>query len=264
MIGVVGTEVIDVPSKDSALMIGKKGSVVQHLRTGFGKASVEIPTFSKDRKTYPVTITADLGIVQAIIVEMTNILLNGKRDVTYMIPYLQKYELFPFIQYLETSGLIKRQLDDVSVERPSKRPAILTAENDYGNNTHYVQFGKNGSRDENLHPPPLMDNFQPGSSIATGTLTSGWGAMVDEQNIDLDVIKSDETLDLIKEGTKSGIIPNKREFLYLSQHVVTDSYSPMGPSSHPKSMKTKPQEIVTFIQRCNLICSKDCGFALFR
>lgn len=261
MIGVFGTEVIDVPSTDSMLMIGKKGSVIKHLRTTYGNASVDIPEFSKERKTYPVTIKADLGIVQAIIVEMTNILLRGKRDINYMIPFLKKYELFPFIQYLETNGLIKRQLDDV-VERPSKRPTLLPIEDSFNSNTHYVQFGKSGPSNGHSNIPPLMDNFQPGTSLMTGTLTSGWGAMVDEQNIDMDIIKSDATLDLLKEGTKSGIIPNKREFLYLSQHVVTDSYSPMGSSSHPNSMKTKPQEIVTFVQGCE--CSNNCGFALFR
>ena len=287
----MGTETIEIPATDSAVIVGKKGSTIKHLRTACGEAQVDLPEFKKDRKSYPLTITADLGVLQALIVEITNVLLNNNREITYLIPYLKKYELFAFIEYLQMNGQIKRESTDFVEERPSKRPTLLSDEG-YPNTGMTGEYGSNfmhesGSMQGDINmigSVGMQSNMMQGAGVetdygqGTGGMNammessgmssmnsgSGWGPMIDESKAvaNIPIPNVEDTLDIIKEvGNKGGILPNKKEFLYLSQHVVTDAFTP-SVSSHPKSMKTKPQEIVTFVQQCS--CTLNCGYALFR
>lgn len=283
----MGTETIEIPATDSAVIVGKKGSTIKHLRTACGEAQVDLPEFKKDRKSYPLTITADLGVLQALIVEITNVLLNNGREITYLIPYLKKYELFAFIEYLQMNGQIKRESTEFVEERPSKRPTLLSGDGylnagmtgEYGSNLMHERDSMQGDMNMSLQSSMIqgagmetdygqvsggMNAMMGSSGMSSMYSGSGWGPMIDESKAvaNIPIPNVEDTLDVIKEvGNKGGILANKKEFLYLSQHVVTDAFTP-SISSHPKSMKTKPQEIVTFVQQCS--CTLNCGYALFR
>ena len=91
---------------------------------------------------------------------------------------------------------------------------------------------------------------------------SGWGPMVD-QTEDIVEILDNDNLNFNKDE-KNGALPDKKGFLYLSQHVITENFDPATSSGkeHKELMKTKQQEIVTFIQLCN--CTKSCVYACVR
>ena len=99
-----------MPAADIRIIIGKKGVNINQLRSAYGGSDIPIPEHKEVKETYPLTINADMGVVQALILDITNLLSATEKvkNLSYLVPHLQKYELYAMVEYLESVGKIKR------------------------------------------------------------------------------------------------------------------------------------------------------------